>query len=382
MSLNRWRAILPFTILLTLILSACAGSSTSQAPAATPTPAPRQGQELLKKAGQNLNTAKTLHGIFDVTIVGPGLNGSVNTEIWNEAPGKNRTVVLQSTITQIAAGTVTVTDGKKVWQYVPAKKVVYSGSASNNNGTPTSGPGVGQNQNESIMNIVQSVFTHGNATLVSSNASINGHAAYDIRVESAAAGQAGSTSSSNFNYFGDAYIDKTSLLPLQVKLTIQGLGQVTLKLPSLVLNQPIDANLFTFVPPSGVKVLPFPKNTTPGTGTITLAQAQQQAGYHLLSIPASQNQYQFQGVDALGAPGNQIFTLNYVKGNTTFAISEGKSLANLPASGQHLSLRGTTAILSSSSGTTTLTWTEQGVGIQIAGQLSNAEIAAIANLLS
>ncbi len=378
MSLYRWRVTLPFTILLTLILGACAGSSTSQAPA-TPTPAPRQGQELLTKVGQNLNAAKTLHGIFDVTVVGPGLNGSVNTEVWHEAPGKSRTVVLQSTITQIATGTVTVTDGKQVWQYDPAKHVVYTGSASNNNGTPTSGPGIGQDQNESIMNIVQSVFAHGNGKLVSSNASINGHAAYDISVESPASG---GTSSSNFNYFGDAYLDKTSLLPLRVKLTIQGLGQVTLNLPSLVLNQPIDANLFTFVPPSGVKVLPFPKNTTPDTGTITLAQAQQEAGYHLLSIPASQSQYQSQGVDVLGAPGNQIFTLNYVKGNTTFAISEGKSLANLPTSGQHLSLRGTTAILSSSSGTTTLTWTEKGVGIQIAGQLSNAEIVAIANLLS
>jgi len=368
----------PFTILLTLLLAACAGSSTSQAPA-TPTPAPRQGQELLTKVGKNLNAAKTLHGIFDVTVVGPGVNGIVNTEVWNEAPGKSRTVVLQSTITQIAAGTVTVTDGKQVWQYDPAKQVVYTGSASNNNGTPTSSPGVGQDQNESIMNIVQSVFAHGNGTLVSSNASINGHAAYDISVESPASG---STSSSNFNYSGDAYLDKTSLLPLRVKLTIQGLGQVTLDLPSLALNQPIDANLFTFVPPSGVKVLPFPKNTTPGTGTITLAQAQQQAGYHLLSIPTSQSQYQSQGVDVLGAPGNQIFTLNYAKGNTTFAISEGKSLANLPTSGQHLSLRGTTAILSSSSGTTTLTWTEKGVGIQIAGQLSNTEIVAIANLLS
>ncbi|HLQ30614.1 MAG TPA: hypothetical protein VK140_15380, partial [Ktedonobacteraceae bacterium] len=68
MSLYRWRATLLFTILLTLLLAACAGSSTSQAPA-TPTPAPRQGQELLTKVGKNLNAAKTLHGIFDVTVV-------------------------------------------------------------------------------------------------------------------------------------------------------------------------------------------------------------------------------------------------------------------------------------------------------------------------
>ncbi|HKF38268.1 MAG TPA: hypothetical protein VKB35_15335, partial [Ktedonobacteraceae bacterium] len=284
-----------------------------------------------------------------------------------------------STITQIAAGTVTVTNGKRDWQYDPAKQVVYTGSAGSNNGTPASGPGVGRDQNESIINIVQSVFAHGNGTLVSSNASINGHAAYDISVESPASG---STNTSNFNYLGDVYLDKASLLPLRAKLTIQGLGQVTLNLPSLVLNQPIDANFFTFAPPSGVKVLPFPKNTTPDTGTITLAQAQQEAGYHLLSIPVSQSQYQSQGVDVLGAPGNQIFTLNYIKGNTTFAISEGKSLANLPTPGQHLSLRGTTATLASSNGTTTLTWTEKGVGIQIAGQLSDAEIVAIANLLS
>src|SRR6266481_6071020 len=296
----------PFTILLTLLLAACAGSSTSQAPA-TPTSAPRQGQELLTKVGKNLNAAKTLHGIFDVTVVGPGVNGIVNTEVWNEAPGKSRTVVLQSTITQIAAGTVTVTDGKQVWQYDPAKQVVYT---------------------------------------------------------------------------GDAYLDKTSLLPLRVKLTIQGLGQVTLDLPALALNQPIDANLFTFVPPSSVKVLPFPKNTTPGTGTITLAQAQQQAGYHLLSIPVSQSQYQSQGVDVLGAPGNQIFTLNYAKGNTTFAISEGKSLANLPTSGQQVSVRGTTATLSLSGNTITLTWTEKGVGMQIAGNVSKDELLTIANLLA
>src|SRR5260370_17812122 len=118
MSLYRWRAILPFTILLTLLLGACAGSSTSQAPA-TPTPAPRQGQELLTKVGKNLNAAKTLHGIFDVTVVGPGINGIVNTEVWNEAPGKSRTVVLQSTITQIPARPVTASAREPGSRYYP-----------------------------------------------------------------------------------------------------------------------------------------------------------------------------------------------------------------------------------------------------------------------
>jgi hypothetical protein len=148
----------------------------------------------------------------------------------------------------------------------------------------------------------------------------------------------------------------------------------------IVLDQPVDTSLFTFVPPAGVQVLPFPKTTT-NTGTLSLEQAQLQAGYHLLSIPTSQSVYQLQGVDALGAPGNQIFTLNYTKGNGSFAISEGKSLANLPISGQTINVRGTTATLSTSGNSTTLTWTEKGVGIQIAGTMSKDELLTIANLL-
>src|SRR5712692_9145259 len=383
MSPSSWKAMLPFTVLLMLLLAACGSSSTTQTPVqSTPTPAPAQGQELLTKAGQNLRTAKTLHAIFDFTIVGTAVNGAVSTEVWNVSPDKSRTVVLQSTIKQFSTGSITVSNGKQVWQYDHAKKVVYTVQVSNNTDTPTAG--TGRDQTQFIMNIVQSVFTHSNATLVSSSASINGHDAYDIQVTSPASAQSSSTGSGsgNFNYNGDVYIDKASMLPLQVKLTIQGFGQVTLGLPTLVLNQPVDNSLFTFVSPSGVQVLPFPKTTTSDTGAITLEQAQQQAGYHLLSIPSSHTEYQLQGVDALGAPGNQIFTLNFAKGNTTFAISEGKSLANLPVSGQQVSVRGTTATLSSSGNTITLTWTERGVGMQIAGNVSKDELLTIANLLA
>ncbi|HEX6107983.1 MAG TPA: DUF4367 domain-containing protein [Ktedonobacteraceae bacterium] len=383
MSRYSWKAMLPFTFLLMLLLAACGSSSATQTPVqSTPTPAPAQGQELLTKAGQNLRTAKTLHAIFDITTVGIAVNGTVSTEVWNVSPDKSRTVVLQSTIKQFSTGSITVSNGKQVWQYDPAKKVVYTGQVSNNTGTPTAG--TGRDQTQFIMNIVQSVFTHSNATLVSSSASINGHDAYDIQVTSPASAQSSSTGSGsgNFNYNGDVYIDKASMLPLQVKLTIQGFGQVTLGLPTLVLNQPVDNSLFTFVPPIGVQILPFPKTTTSDTGAITLEQAQQQAGYHLLSIPSSHTEYQLLGVDALGAPGNQIFTLNFAKGNTTFAISEGKSLANLPVSGQQVSVRGTTATLSSSGNTITLTWTEKGVGMQIAGNVSKDELLTIANLLA
>ena len=72
----------------------------------------------------------------------------------------------------------------------------------------------------------------------------------------------------------------------------------------------------------------------------------------------------------------------YTMGNIGFTISEGKPLANLPGtSGQQVSIRSTLATLSTENGSTTLAWTENGIGISITGNLSNDQIVHIANLL-
>lgn len=380
----RWRSLIPLSFLLLLLLTACGGSSTPQTkkptPTPTPSPTPGPGQQLLAKVAKNLSTAKTLHAVLNTKIDGETFNGVINTEVWNASPNKNRTVVLQSDISQFPTGSITVTDGKQVWQYDPVKKVVYTGPVTTTSGTPTPAGFGSDDQNQFILNLVQSVFTNSKATLTSSSAKINGHDAYQVHVTSAGTG----VGAASFPYGGDVYIDKTTQLPLQVNLTVQGLAQVTLGLPKLELNKPISDKLFTFTPPPGTKVLPLQQaSATADTGTITLAQAQQQAGYHLLSIPASQTAYELEGVTALGSPGSQIFTLNYIKGNIAFTIAEGKPLANLPAgSGQQLAIRTTTGTLSMSNGTTTLSWTENGVGIRISAPLSKNEVVGIANLLS
>ena len=398
MILSRLRnPILVPALLLTalLLLVSCGGSSTPSVqtkpkPTPSPTPAIGQGQQILNTMANKLNTAKTLHGIFDLTISGQTVSGDANTEVWNMTPNKNRTVVLQSSITQLTTGTINVTDGKQQWQYDPAQKVVYTGPVVSSTGTATCGQGgVGSsgtqgNQSLFLLNLVQSVFTQSDGTLKSSNATVNGHNAYDIHVVPSTSSTSTGTPAS-FSYTGEVYIDKTTQQPVQVNLDIQGVGNVVLNVPTLELNQPIPASTFTFVVPQGVKVLPFSQlSATPssGSGTLTLVQAQQQAGYHLLSIPASQTEYTLNGVNALGAPGNQIYTLNYMKGNTTITIAEGKPLANLPGSGQSISIRGTTATVSTTGGNTTLVWTEKGVGIRITSSLSSDSVESIAKSLA
>lgn len=382
MTRSHWRSIAILLPLLLVLLVGCGGTTpqTQTKPTPTATPIPPRGQQLLDAMGQKLKTATTLHGIFDLTITGQSANGTANTEIWNAAPNKYRTVVLQSSLPQVEAGSITVSDGKQIWQYDPTKKVVYNGPVPT---TPTSTPtvtrGVGSGQGQFLLRLVQTVLTQSDASLSPATTTVNGHSVYDVHVTPQSS--ASDNGLGNFSYAGEVYIDTATQLPVEINLDIQNVGKVLLDLPSLTLNQPIPDSTFTFVVPDGVKVLPLPQETA-DTGAISLAQAEQQAGYHLLSIPGSQTDYLLQSVTALGAPGNQIYTLNYTKGNLTFTIAEGKPLANLPAiPGQQINLRGTTAVLSSENGAVTLAWTEKGVGIRITGNMSNDQAMSIASVL-
>ncbi|HLZ58280.1 MAG TPA: hypothetical protein VKR06_15180 [Ktedonosporobacter sp.] len=385
MTLYRGRkiSVIVFVLALALLLAGCGGPSQAQTkPTPLPTPTLAPGPQLLQQMANALNTASTLHGIFNLSISGQTVNGSIKSEVWNEGSTKSRTVVLQSSVTQVVTGSLTVSDGKQIWQYDPTQKIVYHGPVpANTNGTQSSGRGNGRGG--FLLNLVQSVATHSDGTLQSSNGTVNGHAVYDVHVvpQSGAADTTGSANTGNLNYEGEIYIDKTTHLPVKLDLNLQDTGKVLVDLPTLELNQAIPESTFTFVVPSGVKVLPLPQDGA--TGSLSLQQAQQQAGYHLLSIPTSQAVYTLNGVTALGSPNNQIYTLNYAKGTTSFTVAQGKPLANLPgASGQQVNLRGTTGTLSNENGTTTLAWTENGVGIRITGAMSSDQIIPIAKLLA
>src|SRR5450631_412424 len=140
MALFRWRnrtLILVALSLSLLFLAACESGTQKAQSSPTPTPSPTltQGQQLLAEANSMLTSAKTLQGILNLKISGQTLNGTLNTNVWSIAPDKNRTEVRQSTLSQSPVGSVTVTDGKTVWQYNPAKNIVYSGPAQSNGST-------------------------------------------------------------------------------------------------------------------------------------------------------------------------------------------------------------------------------------------------------
>ncbi len=112
MHIHRLKITIAALALLALLMAACGGSSTTPSkPTPPPTPTPGEGQQLLAKASKALTSARTMYAIFNIAIAGPTINGTLKTEVWNEQPDKNRTVVLDSTISQFPSGETTVTDG-------------------------------------------------------------------------------------------------------------------------------------------------------------------------------------------------------------------------------------------------------------------------------
>ncbi len=394
---KKWTALSIPALLLLVLLSACSGSgstaqkTTTPTPTVAPTPTSGPGQTILDSMSHKLNSAKTLHGTFDITTSGQSLKGSITSEVWKEGTTKSRSQILQSTISQEQSGSITVTDGKTIWQYNPATHTVYKGPANSGSDQGTSGNGVSTTsggESQLFLNIIQLIFTQSSGTLRSSSTTIDGHNTYDIHV--VPQNNTSNSAINSFNYTGEVYIDKQTQLPVRVNLNVNGFGNVIVDITKLEINPALSPSLFIFTPPSGSKVLPLQdqngngngNNGSSNTGALNLAQAQKQAGYHLLSIPASQANYVLNGVTALGANGNQTYALSYMKGNIPFTITESKSLAFLPSQGQKVQLRGTTGAISTSNGTSTLTWTEHNIGISISGKLPASEITAIANSLS
>ena len=372
-----WQGFAIFLFLGTLlILSACGG------------PAPKvqtPGDKLLAKVAQTLTSAKTLHGIFNWSVAEPSSNQLVKSEVWSETPFKNRVVILQSTQANFTTGTIAVTDGKQEWLYKPIQKTVYTGSLPTQPSTPTgqqikslAGPGGYIGQGLSPLNQLLSILTQSNATLGSTSANINGHSVTDVHVIS-------NTNASGSQYSGDVYIDNTSQLPVQAVLNGKDSdtgknAQEIIDIPLLILNSTLPDTTFSFIPPKGTRVMP----TTPSTNTssLTLDQAQQQASYHLLSIPSSVKSYTLQGVSLLGSQGHEIYELDYVNGNLNFAIDESKYFSQSDYPGKSVSVRGTTGTISTdSSGTTTLYWSENGVGFAISGSMTSDQAMSIAGLL-
>jgi Outer membrane lipoprotein-sorting protein len=375
---ERSRILLGTLLLLAVILLGTGGHTVRA-----------ESQPLLTAIAHELDNARTIHGSFTTSISSQFFNGTVNSELWKQSPQNSRNEIHQSTLTQEPTGTVTISNGKQLWYYNPQTNIVYTGpvstSATPNNGL-NSVSGTGNDLLQTLFALVQGIFEQGQGTLKADTSHINGHNALVIGVAATNTAQNGNVPFST--YSGNVYIDQQTHLPLSVELTIPNQGTVSMHINSLELNASLTTSTFTFTPPAGASVQPLAaENSNAGNTTndqITLAQAEKQADYHLLSIPGDQGQYQLSGVTLLGTSGDRTYALNYRKGSQQFMLAEGKPLANLPlaSAGQPVQIQGQNGMLYSDQGTTTIAWTQQNIGLRLIGPLASSEEQSIANMLN
>lgn len=388
--MNRHRSILNLPVMLlamlTLVLSACQPTSTEAMIHTGSYPSMHNlaqtsspGQQLLDRIAQRLNSAKTLHGNFTLTLQGRAATGTIKLEQWSAQGGKSRNETLASTLPQAVAGSLTVSDGKKMWQYDPSQKVVYIGPAQQSNSL-LAVPGRGQVQ--LLLNTLLSVFGSSTGTLVSDKASVDGKAAYQVHVVPQESSDQGRANPGSLSYQGEVYIDKSSEQPLRMDLTLASLGPVSMHFDNFELNTSIDAEKFTFVTPAGIREEALPTASGSNSDLLSLAQAQKKVSYHLLAISSDHSEYILNGVTTLGTPKNAIYLLDYMRGSQVFTIAEGAPLANLEgAAGQSLGLRSTNATFAQINSLASLAWTEKGIGIRITGHLTQDQATTIAQLL-
>jgi outer membrane lipoprotein-sorting protein len=366
---------LALSLMMLLLLVACnSGQAQQQTPAST---SGASAQHLLQQSEQQLTAARTLHAVVTIQIDGETYQGALTSEIWKAAPARSRSLILRSTLSDFPVGELTVSNGEKLWIYNPTRHIVYTGNINSQDGSALFGSSSNP-VNQLTLNLIDPIFSQSQATLASQTTTVDGHSATVVHVTSQQSAASGP------DYSGDVYLNRSNDLPIKLILNLQGFAQVTLQLPTLELNRSLADSLFSFTPPANAQVAPLLQaSATPTSGTLTLGQAEQLAGYHLLSIPSSQSDYQLEGVDVLSTASGQVFVLHYLQGDQSFSILEGKALANEPLpSGTTLTLRGTTATYSTSSDNPTLAWKEQGLGIRISGDLDEQEAIAIANQLS
>jgi hypothetical protein len=122
--------------------------------------------------------------------------------------------------------------------------------------------------------------------------------------------------------------------------------------------------------------------TPDALSTLTLSQAQKQAGYHLLSIPSSLAGYTLTKVTASGSSGHIVYRLYYSMGKNTVTLIEGPVVISQGSvTKTTVQLRGTTGALLTANGTSELYWTENKVARVILGPLSSDQTITLAKAL-
>lgn len=372
-------------VLLVAILALGVGGLALAAFNGDPTP-----EEILTHAVEILDAAQDGHAVLSIEADTPDRSGWATLEVWGkklpegnpDAHPKFRAEVREASEAE-AQGAVAVSDGAQFWLYVPARNTVWTGVVEEMHNVEEMPAYEGKLPFDTPQTFVDWLLQVSEVTLLGTE-EIGGHEVYRLQFvprpeelpEVAAAGGTGT-----------AWVDQVRWMPLQAAFDGGSIGQGQVTAELVELDVGLSDDLFTFQIPDGVEVVPVEDRSREH---LSLDEAEAAvgfdpstgSGYRLLTpshLPEDATL-----VDVMKM-GNTI-VLRYESAQGPFAVgqgTDGRAVEPPPASGEPVSLRGTTGTLfADEEGTKIfLAWTEDGRTFTVSGAISGEEALLVAESL-
>jgi outer membrane lipoprotein-sorting protein len=350
---KRWWMIIGLLLALASLLAGCQEEMTAD--------------EVVARLREVEASTEDAHAVVEAEFHGEGREESFVVEVWEKKPNKFRAEMLETDNAEMA-GSVHLTDGRQVWVYQPAKNEVVVGE-------------VGPDEPSSFQEVIQSMDETIQQVLDTSEVELAGEESladrpvYKLEVTP----REGEDALLPAGTQATVWVDRERWIVLQAHVVGDLVGEGRLRVRSLELNTGLSDDVFRFQAPDGVQVVQMEdRRPVP----VTLEEARARVDFPLL-VPA----YVPGGatlIDVLAVEGAII--LRYDHAATSFTVVQGTPSGERtapPGSREtEVTVRGQpAALISDQAAGNLLTWTENGVAITIAGQISGDEILKVAESL-
>lgn len=364
-------------VLLVAILALGVGGLALAAFNGDPTP-----EEVLTRAVETLDAAQDGHAVLLVEADTPDMSGWATLEVWGKKPPEGNPdahpkfrAEVRETSEAEAQGAVAVSDGEQFWLYVPARNTVWTGAVEEMRDVEQMPAYEGELPFDSPQTFVDWLLQVSEVTLLGTE-EIGGREAYTLQFvprpeelpEVAATGGTGT-----------AWVDQARWVPLQAAFDGGSIGQGQVTAELVELDMGLSDDLFTFQIPDGVEVLLI-EDRLPQHLSLDEAEAD----FDLLTPSHLPEGATLVDVMKMG----DAIVLRYESAQGPFAVgqgTDGRAVEPPPASGEPVSLRGTTGTLftnENEEGTKVfLAWTEDGRTFTVSGAISGEEALRVAESL-
>ncbi|MBN1659327.1 MAG: DUF4367 domain-containing protein [Anaerolineae bacterium] len=338
-------------------------------------------EEIVERMRETLDSTRDAHAVVVADAQVQGMALAVTLEVWEQAPNRLRVEVLDASLPEFD-GMVMVTDGEQAWLYEPASNKVSVGEAGVMD-MPLPYEVLGQ-----LQEVVQGILDTSNVELAGEE-TVAGREAY--RLVLSPKEEADGPFVIPGPWQAMLWTDKEEWYVLKAEVESETVGSGSLEVQSFELNSGLADDLFVFQVPEGVEVVDVAQARS---GPLTLEEAREQVDFHLLVpgyVPDGATLIEVGWIGDAADPEYDAIVLHYNHAaSASFTIlqavpaPEAQDTIDAPGVERvEVTVRGQQAwlVTQASLDRRFVAWTENGVYINIGGQIGQEELLKVAESL-